>query len=163
MLFARNNGISILSLGDLAAAAAPFGLFFGRIANFINGELYGRLTDVPWAVEFPPEVLDPGHAAGPRHPSQLYEAVLEGIVLFIVLRYVTHTKGSFKKPGLTAGFFLCGYAVARIASEFFREWNYDRFFTTQYFSTGMVYCLPMLAFGAYLIVQANRRRALAAT
>jgi phosphatidylglycerol:prolipoprotein diacylglycerol transferase len=157
-LISRRNGMQLLSLGDLSAAAVPFGLFFGRIANFINGELYGRLTTVPWAVEFPASVLDSGHAVGPRHPSQIYEACLEGIVIFALLRYLTHSRGSLKRPGLTAGVFLCAYACARIFAELFRQWDYSRFFTTDYFSAGMVYSLPMLAFGVYLIARANRGR-----
>ena len=83
-LFSRWNRIPLLSLGDVTCAAVPIGLFFGRIANFINGEIYGRLTDVPWAVDFPARVLSPGDLPGPRHPTQLYEAFLEGVVLFAV-------------------------------------------------------------------------------
>ncbi len=78
LLFARRNAIPVRSLMDLSAAVVPFGLFFGRIANFINGEMYGRLTDVAWAVEFPPRVLVNGDLPGPRHPTELYEAALEG-------------------------------------------------------------------------------------
>ena len=154
-LFSRVNKVSFLSLGDLSGAVVPFGLFFGRIANFINGEVYGRLTDVPWAVDFPASVLEPGDLPGPRHPTQLYEAFLEGIVIFALIRYMTHSRGSLKQPGLTAGAFLCAYAMARIIVEFFKEWDYGQFFTTRYFSEGMVYSLPMLAFGAYLIARAT--------
>jgi phosphatidylglycerol:prolipoprotein diacylglycerol transferase len=161
-LFARFNHLPWLSLGDLVAATVPIGLFFGRIANFINGELYGKLTTVPWAVDFPARVLDAGDAPGPRHPSQLYEACLEGLVLFLVLRYFTHSRGSLKQPGLTAGIFLCGYGMARIISEIFREWDYSLYFTTNYFSQGMVYSLPMVAAGAFLILRATRRHTVAA-
>ncbi len=156
-LFARVNRIPFLSLGDLAGAVVPFGLFFGRIANFINGEVYGRLTNVPWAVDFPPSVLEPGDLPGPRHPTQIYEAFLEGIVIFLLIRYLTHSRGSLKRPGLTAGAFLCAYAAARITVEFFKQWDYAEFFTTRYFSEGMVYSLPMFAFGAYLILRATHR------
>jgi phosphatidylglycerol---prolipoprotein diacylglyceryl transferase len=159
VLFARINGVRILSLGDVTAAVVPIGLFFGRIANFINGEVYGRLTDVPWAVDFPPRVLSPGDSPGPRHPTQLYEALLEGIVLFLVLRFFTHSRLSLKRPGLTAGVFLGGYALARIGVEFFKEWDYGQFFTSRYVSEGMIYSLPMLVFGVYLIVAALRRAA----
>jgi phosphatidylglycerol:prolipoprotein diacylglycerol transferase len=158
-LFARFNKVPFLTLGDLTAAAVPFGLFFGRIANFINGEVYGRLTDVPWAIEFPASVLDPGHVAGPRHPTQLYEAFLEGIVMFILIRYCTHTLGVFNRPGYLSGVFLCAYSVFRIAVEFFKEWDYGQFFTTAYFSEAMVYCLPMLALGVYLMARAPRKDA----
>jgi phosphatidylglycerol:prolipoprotein diacylglycerol transferase len=157
-LFARYNKIAFLSLGDLAAAAVPFGLFFGRIANFINGEVYGRLTTMPWGVEFPQAVLDPGHAPGPRHPTQIYEACLEGIVLFLIIRYFTRSRGSLKRPGLTAGIFLCCYAIFRICVEFFKEWDYAQFFTTEYVSSGMIYSLPMLAFGAYLVGRSQWQR-----
>lgn len=162
-LFARYNKISLLSLGDLAAAAVPFGLFFGRIANFINGEVYGRLTTMPWGVEFPAAVLNPGDTAGPRHPTQLYEAFLEGLVLFLLLRYFTHSRGSLKHPGLTAGVFLSAYALVRIGVEFFKEWDYGQFFTTAYFSSGMVYSVPMIAFGTYLIAHASRKQAIPAS
>lgn len=156
--FSRWNDMPFLSLGDLCAATAPFGLFFGRIANFINGELYGKLTNVPWAMEFPPSLLLPGDAFGPRHPSQLYEAFLEGIVLFVIIRYLTHSRDTLKQPGLTAGVFLCGYAVTRIIAECFREWDYTRFFTTDYFSTGMVYSVPMFLLGGYLVARAARKQ-----
>ncbi|WP_088348536.1 MULTISPECIES: prolipoprotein diacylglyceryl transferase [Rhodomicrobium] len=162
VLFARANRIPWLKLADLCAAVVPFGLFFGRIANFINGEIYGRLTDVPWAVDFPASVLESGHLPGPRHPTQLYEAFFEGIVLFLILRYLTHSRGSLKFPGLTAGVFLCGYALARIGVEFFKEWDFNQYFTTPYFSEGMVYSLPMLAYGVYLIARATRRHPVAA-
>ena len=162
VLFARLNAVPLLSLGDLAAAAVPFGLFFGRLANFINGEVYGRLTDMPWGVEFPAGVLDPGDVFGPRHPTQIYEAVLEGIVMFLVLRYFTHWRHSLKQPGFTAGLFLFLYGLARIGVEFFKQWDYQQFFTTAYFSEGMVYSLPMLIFGGFLMARAVRTRALAA-
>lgn len=163
-LFSRFNRISLLSLGDLAGATVPFGLFFGRLANFINGEMYGRLSDVPWAVTFPARVLDQGmgHIVGPRHPTQLYEAFFEGIVLFLLIRYFTHKRDALKRPGLAAGIFLSGYAIVRIGVEFFKEWDYGQLFTTAYFSTGMVYSLPMLAAGAILIGWASRKQTLSA-
>jgi len=159
VLFARFSRVQLLSLGDLAAAAVPFGLFFGRLANFINGEVYGRLTTVPWGVEFPARVLhlEMGHVPGPRHPTQLYEAFLEGAVLFAVLRYFTHARDGLKQPGLIAGIFLSGYAIARIIVEFWKEWDQAQFFTTDYVSSGMVYSVPMLIFGVYLITRANRK------
>jgi phosphatidylglycerol---prolipoprotein diacylglyceryl transferase len=162
ILFARLNGIPILSLGDVTCAVVPIGLFFGRIANFINGEVYGRLSDVPWAVDFPPWVMSAGDVPGPRHPTQLYEAFLEGVVLFLILRFITHKRLGFMRPGLTAGVFLAGYAVARIFVEFFKQWDDSQFFTFTYFSEGMIYSLPMLIFGVYLIAAACRRRAVAA-
>lgn len=115
VLFARSRGLNPLSMLDLAAVVTPIGLFFGRIANFINGELWGRpAPDLPFAVVFP--------HGGPiaRHPSQLYEAVLEGLVLFVVLVVAVRRNG-FRRPGLIGGIFVLGYAIARIVSEFFRE------------------------------------------
>lgn len=158
-IFARVHKLSVFTLMDLAAAAVPFGLFFGRIANFINGEIYGRLTDVPWAVEFPARVLSPGHVEGPRHPTQIYEAFLEGIVLFVILRLLTHRAHALSRPGLTVGAFLMIYGAARIFVEFFKEWDYQQFFTTSYFSTGMVYSLPMVALGLYFYLRAASRKA----
>jgi phosphatidylglycerol:prolipoprotein diacylglycerol transferase len=158
LLFARANRIPVRSLMDLSAAAVPFGLFFGRLANFVNGEIYGRLTDVPWAVDFPPQVLLKGDLPGPRHPTQLYEALLEGFVMFFLLRYFTHSRRSFLSPGLTAGVFLIAYALFRIFVEYFKEWDTGEFFTTPYFSEGVVYSLPMILFGIYLAVSARPAR-----
>ncbi|HEY8384370.1 MAG TPA: prolipoprotein diacylglyceryl transferase [Microvirga sp.] len=115
LTFARSRGLSGLAMLDLAAVVTPIGLFFGRIANFVNGELWGRpAPDFPYAVVFP-------HAGPmPRHPSQLYEAFGEGLVLFVVLLVAVRRFG-FKRPGLIGGLFVLGYAVARIVCEFFRE------------------------------------------
>jgi phosphatidylglycerol---prolipoprotein diacylglyceryl transferase len=149
--FARSAKIPLLSLGDLAAAAAPIGLFFGRIANFINGELWGRPTDAPWGVIFP--------AAGPepRHPSQLYEALLEGLVLFVVLRVATHHRGALQRPGLTAGLFLLGYGVFRALVELVREPDHHMPEALRHFLTmGMLLCVPMIVAGAYLVMRARR-------
>ena len=154
-LFARIHGIPIRSLMDLSAAAVPFGLFFGRIANFINAEIYGRLTDAPWAVVFPARAMQGGDLAGPRHPAQLYEAFLEGFVMFLLLRYFTHARHSFRYPGLTTGVFLASYGSFRIVAEYFKEWDMAQFFTTPYFSEGIVYSLPMIALGAYFILSAR--------
>ena len=108
------------SPGDLVAAATPIGLFFGRIANFINGELFGRPTTLPWGMVFPGPRAPPGCRAEPRHPSQLYEAALEGLVLFLVLRCDALLRRP-ERPGLVRGVFLAGYALARSTSELFRE------------------------------------------
>ncbi|MBP8940418.1 MAG: prolipoprotein diacylglyceryl transferase, partial [Agrobacterium sp.] len=108
ILFARKNGIPVWSMFDVIAAVAPIGLLFGRIANFINGELWGRIADVPWAVVFP--------TGGPfaRHPSQLYEAGLEGLVLVIILAIAIYAFKALKTPGVVTGIFVCGYALSRI-------------------------------------------------
>lgn len=157
-IYARMTGAKFLSIFDLAAAATPLGLFFGRIANFINGEVYGRPTEMPWGVVFPAEVLmrNPDgtlrHAEVARHPSQLYEALLEGVVLFLVIRWMTHSRDALHYPGYATGYFLTGYALARIFCEFFREFLPERFFTLgPYFTQGMVYSLPMLAIGIFLL------------
>lgn len=155
-IFARRNCIPVRTLMDLSAAVVPFGLFFGRIANFINGEIYGRLTHVPWAVEFPARVLAKGDLPGPRHPTQLYEALLEGVVMFLLLRYFTHGRRSLLSPGLTAGVFLIAYGAFRIFAEYFKEWDTTQFFTTPYFSEGVVYSLPMIALGVYFALSAKR-------
>jgi phosphatidylglycerol---prolipoprotein diacylglyceryl transferase len=115
LLFARSRGLSGLALLDLASVVTPIGLFFGRIANFINGELWGRpAPDLPFGVVFP-------HGGPvPRHPSQLYEAATEGLLLFIVMAIAARRFG-FRRPGLLGGIFVLGYAIARVLCEFFRE------------------------------------------
>lgn len=159
-LFARRNGLSALSAMDLGSAAVPIGLFFGRLANFINGELFGRLSDVPWAMVFPhARMLHPDVEPATRHPSQLYEAALEGLVLFAVLRVLTHGFGALKSPGLVTGVFLTGYALARSFSEMFREPHEVHFFNIGPFTAGQVYSLPMLALGLYFIWRARREAA----
>jgi len=114
-IYAWRQGLNVLWLSDLISAAVPMGLFLGRIANFINQELWGRVTDVPWAVIFPRAGQEP------RHPSQLYEAALEGIVLFVILLYLTHYKQARLRPGILTGVFLVGYAAARSVVEIVRE------------------------------------------
>ena len=149
-LFSKVNKLNFLSIGDGIAAAVPIGLFFGRIANFINGEVFGRPTDVPWALVFPlggPE---------PRHPSQLYEAFFEGLVLFFVLSWLIQKKGALSHPGFIAGMFLIGYAIARIFCEFFRDPDADQYFTFGIFSLGMLYSVPMLVAGIYLVNRSRR-------
>ncbi len=156
-LFARRQGVSMFSTTDLCTAAVPIGLFFGRLANFINGELFGRVSDVPWAMVFPhAAALHPDVEPATRHPSQLYEAALEGLVLFAVLRLLTHSFGALKSPGLVTGTFLTGYALARSFSEVFREPHSVHFFNIGPLTAGQVYSLPMLALGLYLIWRAWR-------
>ena len=152
MWFARRNGIPILSLGDITTAVAPIGLLLGRLANFINSELWGRTADasVPWAVVFP------NGGPLPRHPSQLYEAGLEGILLFIILAAMVRM-GALKRPGLILGSFIAIYAFARIASEFFREPDPQLGFLWGGLTMGMLLSVPMIIAGAILIVKAQRR------
>ncbi|MFG1480070.1 prolipoprotein diacylglyceryl transferase [Xanthobacter sp. V4C-4] len=150
VLFARARGIAILSMLDVAGAVAPLGLLFGRIANFINSELWGRPADVPWAVVFP----NGGGVA--RHPSQLYEAGLEGVALFIVMMVAVRL-GAFRRPGLAAGLFGMGYGCGRIVGEFFREpdvqLGYLAFGTTM----GMWLSVPLVLAGAALVAYAWKR------
>ncbi len=155
-LFARRYGVSPWSAMDVCAAANPIGLFFGRLANFINGELFGRVSDVPWAMVFPnAKYFYPAIEPAPRHPSQLYEALLEGIVLFLVLRFLTHHRDALKTPGLATGVFLAGYALARIAAEVFREPHFGHALNVGPVTAGQLYSLPMLALGLYFIWRAR--------
>ncbi|MDH3232527.1 MAG: prolipoprotein diacylglyceryl transferase [Alphaproteobacteria bacterium] len=159
VLFARARRLNIFSVGDLAALAAPIGLFFGRIANFINGELWGRASSVSWAMIFP----DPRAGNIPRHPSQLYEAALEGIVLFAALLLAMRFLGSLKRPGEIGGLFLVGYGIARIVSEFFREPDAHLGFLFAGATMGQLLSLPMIAVGLWLILRARRKPAAPAT
>jgi len=150
ILFARRSGIAVWSLFDIVAAVVPIGLFFGRIANFVNGELWGRLSDAPWAVVFP--------NGGPfaRHPSQLYEAGLEGIALLALLAIAIYGFGALKRPGLVTGLFVSGYALSRITVEFFREPDPQLgYLFGGWLTMGMLLSLPMLALGLWAIVRAR--------
>ena len=151
VLFARARGIPLLTLFDLAGIAAPIGLFFGRLANFINDELWGRPTDVPWAVEFP----SGGYI--PRHPSQLYEAALEGVLLFLVLRLMSHRFGLLQKPGFLAGAFAAGYGITRSIAEEFRMPDAQIGFLPGGFTMGMLLSGPMIIAGIALMVWSWRR------
>jgi phosphatidylglycerol---prolipoprotein diacylglyceryl transferase len=152
VLFARHRGLPTLSLGDLTCAAAPIGLFFGRIANFINGELWGRPTDVPWAMVFPTG------GPAPRHPSQLYEAGLEGIVLFVLLAALVRS-GALRRPGLVTGIFALGYGVARATSELFRQPDAQLGFLWGGLTMGMLLSIPLIIAGLLLTAFAIRREA----
>jgi len=150
-LFARRRGLRFFELTDAVAAATPIGLFFGRLANFINGELYGRPTDVPWAMIFP---NDPSHL--PRHPSQLYEAGLEGLLLFTLLAVAAWRFRSLRKIGLTSGLFLAGYAVCRIVGELFRQPDAQLGFLFAGTTMGQLLSLPMLAAGIVIVWLARK-------
>jgi phosphatidylglycerol:prolipoprotein diacylglycerol transferase len=154
MWFARNNNISIPSLGDITTAVGPIGLFLGRLANFINSELWGRHADpsLPWAMIFP------NGGPLPRHPSQLYEAGMEGILLFTVLAVMIRM-GALKRPGLILGSFIMIYGFARIAGEFFREPDPQLGFLWGGLTMGMLLSVPMIIVGAIIIVAAIRRKA----
>lgn len=160
ILFARRNGFSALSTMDLCTAANPIGLLFGRLANFINGELFGRVSDAPWAMVFPDAAkLHPDVEPATRHPSQLYEALLEGLLLFAVLRLLTHRFDALKRPGLVTGVFVLGYGLARSFAEFFREPHEGHPLNVGPFTAGQFYSLPMIVLGGYLIWRAQRRQA----
>ncbi|MBV8394103.1 MAG: prolipoprotein diacylglyceryl transferase, partial [Alphaproteobacteria bacterium] len=158
IVFARVNKLNMLRLGDVVAPCAPIGLFFGRLANFINGELWGRPADVPWAMIFP------RGGPMPRHPSQLYQAFFEGIVLFSLMLIVWKLTAGRRRPALLTGVFCMGYGAARITGEFFREPDSFLGFIlgTSWLSMGMLLSLPMILFGLGLVIYANRRPALAA-
>ncbi|MQA65657.1 MAG: prolipoprotein diacylglyceryl transferase [Alphaproteobacteria bacterium] len=150
VLFCRRKGLPIFALGDPIALVAPIGLFFGRIANFINGELYGRVSDVPWAMVFP------RGGDMPRHPSQLYEAGLEGIVLFIVLLALVRFARARERPGLLTGAFIAGYGVARVVAEMFREPDPQLGFLAFGTTMGQVLSLPLIVAGLWLVARACR-------
>ncbi|TNE57987.1 MAG: prolipoprotein diacylglyceryl transferase [Alphaproteobacteria bacterium] len=149
--YARRKKKDFVRLGDFVAGTVPIGLGFGRLANFINGELWGRPTDVPWAMIFPG-----AHDGLPRHPSQLYEAFLEGIVLFIVLWLLTTRFKAFEKRGFLSGTFLAGYGAARIFVEFFRDSDARIFSADNWFTMGMLLSSFMVLAGGYLIYRAHQ-------
>lgn len=159
ILFARQQKLNWLRVHDYVACTVPFGLFFGRLANFVNGELWGKPADVPWAIIFS-NTVPAGLTEPARHPSQLYEAGLEGIVLFAILWFFFWRTKARYDPGKLVGIFLAGYGVARFIVEFFRE--PDSQFAGTSLATGIHMgqwlCVPMIAGGAYLIATARGRR-----
>jgi phosphatidylglycerol---prolipoprotein diacylglyceryl transferase len=152
-LFARSRKIPAWSLIDVVATGVPFGLFFGRLANFINGELYGRVTDAAWGIVFP------GGGDQPRHPSQLYEGALEGIVLFLLIRLATHRYHKLATRGFVSGVFCAGYGVARTFVELFREPDAQIGYLAGGLTLGMLLSIPMIVFGIGLMIWASRRTA----
>ena len=154
ILLSRKEKLNWLRVHDYVACVVPFGLFFGRLANFVNGELWGKPTDVPWAIIFPTGGL------WPRHPSQLYEAALEGIVLFAVLAYMFWRTQARYEPGKLVGTFLLGYGLARFFIEFFREADsqFEGTFLYTVIHMGQILTLPMIFGGVYLIATAKKRR-----
>lgn len=182
ILFCRVHKLPMASVGDAMALAAPVGLFLGRIANFINAELWGRPTDLPWGVIFPGDLAQtcPGpeglverawETLCARHPSQLYEAVLEGLILGAVILWLVYRRGGFKIPGQIMGLFLAGYGLGRFIVEYFRQAD-PQFITPDNplghvlsltpmlgLSMGQLLSLPMLVIGIAIIVIARRRAA----
>jgi len=142
-IFARKSNKSFLSVGDFVAPLVPIGLGTGRLGNFINAELWGRQTDVPWAMVFPTDSLQV-----PRHPSQLYEFFLEGVVLFAILYVITRKPRSL---GLASGAFLIGYGIFRTIVEFFREPDAHLGLYFSFISKGQILSLPMILVGMLVI------------
>jgi phosphatidylglycerol:prolipoprotein diacylglycerol transferase len=151
-LFARHHKFRFTQLADIVVMAAPIGLFFGRIANFVNGELFGRVTDVSWAVVFP------GGGDLPRHPSQLYEAALEGLVLFLLLFVLDRTTRVRERPGTILGLFIVGYGLARFAVEFVRQPDAHLGTLALGLSMGQWLSMPMILAGAAIMTWALLRR-----
>jgi phosphatidylglycerol:prolipoprotein diacylglycerol transferase len=149
LFFAWRRNRPALEISDAVCAAVPIGLFLGRIANFVNGELFGRTTDVPWGVIFPhggPE---------PRHPSQLYEAALEGLLLFAVLAWLAWQPRRPEQEGRIAGAFLVGYGLARSFAELFREPDAHLGYLVGGMTMGQILCLPMIAGGLFLLARSH--------
>jgi phosphatidylglycerol---prolipoprotein diacylglyceryl transferase len=153
-IFTRRRHLHFFPFTDVLACVTPIGLGLGRIANFVNGELYGRVTDVPWGMVFP---RDPDHL--PRHPSQLYEASLEGLALLIILYLLSRCVKWRARPGFLSGWFLLLYGVFRFSMEFFREPDPQLGFLWGGATMGQLLCLPMIMFGVYLIMRSERRTA----
>lgn len=149
-LFARQFKVSARTVMDLCCAAVPFGLLFGRVANFINSEHWGRATDAAIGMVFP------NGGPEPRHPSQLYEAALEGLVMLIIMRVATHSALGLKRPGLVTGIWLVWYAIARSICEIFREPEPIHALNIEPFTAGQLYSIPMALLGIYFIVTAQR-------
>ena len=147
LLFCTHSKIPFSRFADLLARAAPIGIFFGRIANFINGELYGRVTDVPWAIVFP------SGGTEPRHPSQLYEAGLEGILLFLLCNLLGKNQWIKKQPGRLSGVFLVGYGCVRVVVECFRQPDVQLGLYWDVFTLGQILSVPLILAGFYLLIR----------
>jgi phosphatidylglycerol:prolipoprotein diacylglycerol transferase len=149
---AWKNKLSVLRVHDYVSCVVPIGLFLGRLANFVNGELWGRPTDVSWAVVFP------GGGSVPRHPSQLYEAGLEGLLLFAILAFLFWRTDARYKPGLLTGVFVLGYGLSRFFVEFFRQPDQGLENLSWGLTMGQTLTLPMILAGLYLVATAAGRR-----
>ena len=144
-IFSKNKNVSFFRYSDIIACVTPIGLFLGRIANFINGELFGKISTLPWAIIFP----NSGNIS--RHPSQIYEAILEGIVLFILINFLAFKKGLIIKTGYISSFFLIAYSILRIFSENFREPDQHLGYFFNYFSMGTLLSFLTLIAGLIII------------
>jgi len=147
--FTRARKIPLFAFSDIITEAIPIGLFFGRIANFINGELFGRPTQVPWAMVFP------NGGSMPRHPSELYEAFCEGILLFLLL-FAAERLGVRQRPGIVTGLFLAGYAVARMSGELFRQPDPQLGYLVFGMTMGQLLSVPLLIAGVAIVLRAQR-------
>jgi phosphatidylglycerol:prolipoprotein diacylglycerol transferase len=145
ILFARKKGFTPFSLFDVIAASCGLGIFLGRVSNFINAELFGKVSDAPWAVIFP------GTDGLPRHPSQLYEGILEGVVLFAILAFMIWKRGRLSTPGYVGGLFLAGYAISRILVEFVRlpDPQLGYLLESDWITMGMLLSIPVLLVGLW--------------
>jgi len=153
IIFAKRRGFSPFSLFDVIAACCGIGLFLGRVANFVNQELFGKVTDVPWAVIFP--IID----NQPRHPSQLYEGVWEGLVLFVLLAILVWKFKKLRTPGFIGGAFIVEYGIGRIFVEFFRipDEQLGYFFGTDWITMGIMLSVPIIALGLWSMATAKNR------
>ena len=149
--FTRRQGLDWVAFSDRVVCVVPIGIFLGRLANFINGELWGRVSDVPWAMIFP------GAGPDPRHPSQLYQAGLEGLCLFILLMLLVSRPAVRARAGVLSGVFLAGYGVARFTGEFFRQPDAHLGFLFAGATMGQLLSLPMIAVGVWLVLRGVRR------
>lgn len=145
LIFSKKTRVNFFKFSDIVACVAPIGIFLGRIANFINGELYGKISNVPWAVIFPTG------GTFPRHPSQIYEAFLEGLVLFILINFLAINKNLLIKTGYISGLFLVFYSILRIFSETFREPDVQIGYIFNYFSLGSLLSFITLSIGFLII------------
>lgn len=154
IIYGRRIGTSLDRMLDLGAASVPVGIGLGRLANFVNGELWGRVSDVPWAFVFPLDELQL-----PRHPSQLYEALLEGLVLFLAVRVATHRYGALQHPGRASGVFALVYGLSRILVEWVREPDPFLGYFAGVFTMGMILSLPLCVVGVWLLLRSRREPA----
>ena len=145
LIFSNKTKNNFFKFSDIISCVAPIGIFLGRVANFINGELYGKISTVPWAIIFPNDGYEP------RHPSQLYEAILEGIVLFILINFFAFKKKLLFKPGYISGYFLISYSILRTIGECFREPDKHLGYFFTYFSLGILLSLLTLISGCLII------------
>ena len=147
----EKHQVPLFRIADIVCASVPIGLFFGRLANFVNGELYGRFTNVWWGIVFP------DGSGMPRHPSQLYEAALEGVILFLLLAVLVRIPSVRNRPGTVAGAFLMGYGTFRFMVEFFREPDEQIGYIANLITMGQILCIPMILLGAFLVFRAARQ------